>query len=241
MARGAVRFPVVDSEPVTARVSVTSRSGRVEVFSEDRPDIEVEGARRAESERADSGQQVVVESNHEHVVVRCPPGTHLSVGTLSGRVAMTGEFGAVRITTSSGRVEVGGTSSLDVRTRSGRIQAGRCRGEVRAHSTSGRVIVEAVDRLDATTASGAIVVGSVREATVRSTSGRVDLALDLGGSVAARTVSGRVEISLPPGAQPELRLRSISGRITVPPESESDRVGTVAVDTTSGRIKVESR
>ncbi len=245
MARGTVRFPVADSESSAARISVTSRSGRVEVFAEDRADLEVEGAARAGSERDDAGEQVVVESTHEHVVVRCPQGTEVSVGTLSGRVVMTGELGSVRITTSSGRVDVGATTSLDVRTRSGRIGAGPCRGVIRARSTSGRVIVESADQCDVTTTSGTIVVGPVHEATVRSTSGRVELALERGGSVAARTVSGRVEVTVVAGVEPELRLRSISGRITFPPESEtvaaSDRVGTIGVDTISGRIKVTHR
>jgi DUF4097 and DUF4098 domain-containing protein YvlB len=241
MAHSAVRFPVADSGPAAARVEVTTRSGRVEVFAEDRHDVQVEGARNVGLERDEIGDHVVADATNGHIVVRCPQGTDVSVGTMSGRVVLTGAFGAVRITTGSGRVEIGGSTSVDVRTRSGNIQVGRCGGVVRARSTSGRVVVEAAGELDATTSSGTIVAGSVHEATVRSTSGTVELALELGGSVTARTVSGRVAISLAAGAQPELRLRSVSGRVAFPDDTGADQVGSLAVDTVSGRIRVEVR
>jgi DUF4097 and DUF4098 domain-containing protein YvlB len=241
MVQSTVRFPVADAGAAATRVAVTSRSGRVEVFAEERTDIQVEGARDAELRSDDRGDHVHVEATHQHVVVRCPPGTDLSVGTMSGRVALTGDLGEVRVTTGSGRIEVGGSTSVDVRTRSGNIRVGRSRGVVRARSTSGRVVVEAATQLDATTASGGIAVGSVHDANVRSTSGTIEVALELGGSVAARTVSGRVEISLAAGAQPDLRLRSVSGRITAPDDPGSDRVGSLAVDTVSGRIRIGVR
>ncbi|MGZ8765896.1 MAG: DUF4097 family beta strand repeat-containing protein [Acidimicrobiia bacterium] len=239
MAQRAVTFPVADSTSAVPRVSVTSRSGRVEVFAEARTDIEVEAARRAVLERDELGEQVLAEATHEHIVVRCPMGTDVFIGTLSGRVEATGRFGALRITTSSGRVDVGEAESVDVRTKSGRISVGRCEGVVRARSTSARVIVDGAVELDATTASGAIVAGSIRDATVQSTSGRVELGLQGGGSVAVRTVSGRVEISVPSGARPELLRGSVSGRIDAPIDSGDE--GTIGVETVSGRIRIWSR
>jgi DUF4097 and DUF4098 domain-containing protein YvlB len=236
---GEVRFPAADSTSVASRVSVTSRSGRVEVVAEPRADIEVVGARRAVLERDDSGEYVLVDGTHEHIIVRCPFGTDLFIGTLSGRVEVTGRLGAVRITTSSGRVDVGEAASVDVRTRSGTIRVARCEGVVRARSTSARVTVEEARRLDATTASGVIVAGSIRDATVQSTTGRVELGLQGDGSVAARTVSGRVEISVPAGARPEMLLRSTSGRIEASLESGGE--GTIGVQTVSGRIRVRPR
>jgi Putative adhesin len=234
-----VRFPAADATSVASRVSVTSRSGRVEVVAEPRADIEVAGARRAVLERDDAGEHVLVDGKHEHIIVHCPVGTDLFVGTLSGRVAVTGRLGAVRVTTSSGRVDVGEAVSVDVRTRSGTIRVARCEEGVRARSTSARVTVEVARRLDATTATGAIVAGSVRDASVQSTSGRVELGLQGDGSVAARTVSGRVEISVPAGARPEMLLRSTSGHIEVSLESGVE--GTIGVQTVSGRIRVRPR
>lgn len=239
MAHRAVRFPAPESNSAPSRISVTSRSGRVEVTASPRADIEVEGARRAELGRDAGIDQVVVSATHEPIVVRCPVGTDVIIGTLSGRVELSGGFGAVRITTSSGRVDVGEATSVDVRTRSGTIRVARCDGVVRARSTSARMTVEAAAQLDAATASGAITAGSIDDATVQSTSGRVELGLNGDGSVAARTVSGRVEISVPPGARPEMALHSVSGRIDTSIESGHD--GIVGVETVSGRIRVWAR
>jgi DUF4097 and DUF4098 domain-containing protein YvlB len=217
---------------------VTSRSGRVEVSAEPRADIEVEGARRAELERDEGGEHLLVSGTNEHIVVRCPIATDIVIGTLSGRVELTGRLGAVRITTSSGQVKVAEAASVDVRTRSGTLRVSRCEGAVRAQSTSARVDIEEAAQLDAETASGAITVGSIDDATVRSTSGRVELGFNGSGSIAARTVSGRVEISVPAGVHPEMALHAVSGRID---SIEPGHDGTVAVDTVSGRIRVRTR
>ena len=239
MANSAVRFPAHESGPAPSTISVTSRSGRVEVNASARADIEVAGAGRAELRRDAGAQQVEVSGTHEHMVVSCPVGTDVIIGTLSGRVELSGRFGAVRVTTSSGRVAVAEAASVDARTRSGTIRVGRCDGVVRVRSTSARVDVEAAAQLDAETASGAITAGAIDDATVRSTCGRVALGLNGSGSVAARTVSGRVEISVPTGACPDMTLRTVSGRIDASIESGDD--GVVGVETVSGRIRVRTR
>lgn len=239
MAQRSVRFPASAPASAGPRVSVTSRSGRVEVFAEVRTDIEVDGARRAALERDEVGEHVLVEGTSDQIVVRCPVGTDVFVGTLSGRVELTGRLGAVRITTSSGRVVVAEAASVDVRTLSGSIRVARCDGVVRARSTNARVIVEAADQIEVSTESGAITAESIRGAKVRSTSGRVELGLHGDGSVAVRTVSGRVEISVPAGARPEILLRTISGRVDSTVESGHE--GTVGVKTISGRIQVRAR
>ena len=57
--------------------------------------------------------------------MRCPTGTDLVAGTVSGGVKLKGRLGSVSITSSSGSIRVGAVTEADLRTGSGSVPCRR--------------------------------------------------------------------------------------------------------------------
>lgn len=199
---------------VTLRLQ--SRSGNVVVRAGPRDDVQAE-TDKVEAFPDDGGRTLVVRSAHggrKTLTVHCPIDTDVTVGTQSGHVRLEGKFGAVRVTTMSGNVEVHAAEEADLRSMSGSLTIGSCFGRCRLNAMSGRVQGGEVEALWANTVSGAIrldrVHGPVR---AHSVSGTIELNSSGDSEIAVKTVSGKVRICLPPGTEPQTFFKT-RGRVS---------------------------
>ncbi len=201
--------------PVAVTLRLQSRSGRVDVVAEPRDDVLVEGD-RIEVLAEDGGATMKIRNGtgSRPFVVRCPAGTDVAIGTQSGPVRLTGDFGIVSVTTMSGKIEVESADEADLRAVAGSVEIGRCRGRCRLNSGSGKVIAHDVGAASAGTMSGTIRIDRVNGAfKARTVSGSIDAICGGEGAIAIKTVSGKVHIQLPRGVEPHTRLKTLSGRV----------------------------
>lgn len=194
---------------------VQSRSGKVHVIAEARDDVEVE-TDSVESHMADGGRVRVVRSSRggsSPITVRCPEGTDVSVGSQAGPVRMEGTFGAVTVTTMSGKIEIDAAKEADLRSMAGSITAGVVQGKARLSSMSGKLSLKEAAEVMAGTVSGSITIGRVAgDAKARTVSGSIELCGCGEGEIAVKTISGRVHIELPEGTEPETVFKT-RGRV----------------------------
>src|SRR3989304_4198413 len=92
-----------------AALRLLSSSGEVVVTAEDRDDLAVEPPDRR-GEMKDGGRTAEVKSRSGGPRVRCPRGTDVSVGVISGHVRLAGEFGSVKVSAVSGHIEIDSAS-----------------------------------------------------------------------------------------------------------------------------------
>jgi DUF4097 and DUF4098 domain-containing protein YvlB len=218
--------------PAPARLTVAMRSGSILVRTGSGSDVEVHGGKV----RVEPDGTYRIEGGSKSIEVICPAGSDVILGTSSGKVSLEGPLGDVRITGSSGTVDVDQARSLDLRVRSGSVVVGAVVGECRVVSSSGRIEVGSAGSVDLSGVSGTIVAGAVGGGTVRTTSGRVTIGLDRAGDLEVRGVSGTTEITVPRGVAPELRLATVSGKIKRDLEEGHD--GVISVRTVSGTIRL---
>ena len=225
--------------PVTATLRLQSRSGRIEVVAEPRDDVLVEGD-GFESHPDDDNGAVEVRAGRagsKGLSVRCPVGTDVVIGTQSGNVQLTGEFGAVSVTTGSASIEVERADEADLRSVAGNITLDSCVGRCRMNSLSGRITAGVVGAASAGTVAGSIKIERVAgKFTARSVSGSIEACCDGDGPIVVKTVSGRVQIELPEGTTLDTRFKTLSGRVRNPfPPGTDCRVEAMTV---SGSIEL---
>ncbi|MBF6599487.1 MAG: DUF4097 family beta strand repeat protein [Dehalococcoidia bacterium] len=204
------RYPL----PVALTLRLQSRSGRVHVVAEPRDDIEAQGE-RLQAKEEDGGATLHLRAGRGSaaLVVRCPAGADVVVGTHSGDVRLEGEFGDVSITTMSGRIELEAADQADLRTMSADITLGACRVS-RASTISGAIRGGRAGSAVASSMSGSISFEHVRGAfRARSVAGSVEASCDGEGAIAVKTVSGTVRIALPAGTRVEACCRTMSGHV----------------------------
>jgi DUF4097 and DUF4098 domain-containing protein YvlB len=224
--------------PEARRLAIATRSGSVRVVAEPHAGFTVRGGALVEA--ADGSLRVDADDHGSgEIVVRCPSGTSVVVGTMSGRVELAGDLGDASVTTRSGRISVESARNADLRTASGRVEVGACTETCRVVAASGRIHVERAGAVDLVTKSGRITASRVQRATVKSASGRIEVGTDRSPVVVVRSHSGSVDISVPADARPAARLASRSGRISNECSEGDD--GEIDVETTSGRIAVTCR
>lgn len=221
--------------PVRPLLRVNAKSGNVSVYCEERSDILVErGPRRAENPDVQA-TEITITSWSDSVQVRCPRGTNLNIGSLSGRVEVFGDAGDVRVGTASGSVTVERADRADLRSISGRIEVGEC-GDCRLSTKSGRVAVSSARRVEVATVSGRIALdrteGTVK---VKSVSGVVEVGATGRDDVEVQTLSGSVTVRLPEGTRPQLRVKSLGKARNAFPTGEDC---CVAVSTLSGKVEL---
>lgn len=227
--------------PGPAELHLTTRSGRVTVIAEGRDDVLIEaGAPSRDRIEVDpTGRIALTSANHGSagLEVRCPVGSDLAIGTLSGSVELRGQVGRARVTTMSGSIKVESAEELDVRTFSGTIEIARCSGRCLLRTKSGRAVCISARDARVSTVSGQIrleeTTGSVR---AQSVSGTIEVGTQRDGDVAIQTISGAVKVEVPKGIRPMALLRSMSGRPRCDCEQGSDC--RIAVQSISGRIEV---
>lgn len=234
--------PVVLPVPGHAELCLSTRSGRVTVTAEERQDLRIESDAplRDDKIRVDATGSVSLKSGRGGsgwLEIRCPTGSDVVIGTVSGKVELRGQLGAARVTTVSGSVEVDRTEALDVRSIAGSIEVAQCAGRCRLQTKSGRATVGSAGDAQVSTMSGQIrldeATGDIRAQTA---SGKVEVGTQGKGDVAVQTMSGSVRVTVPKGVRPATRLRSVAGRPRCDCEEGDDC--RIAVQSMSGKIEV---
>ena len=233
--------PVSLSVPGHAELHLMSRSGRIAVVGEERSDVLIEsGAPSPDGIETDATGRVRLTSakrGSAPLEVRCPAGSDVVIGTISGRIELRGTLGAVRVTTVSSDIAVERAEALDVRTVSGSIEIGSCPGRCSLRTKSGKASVASAGEAYVSTISGSIRLGkTARKVRAQSVSGQVRVGTQSDGDVVVQTLSGAVTVEVPEGVRPEARLRSMTSRPRCDcPEGGDCRI---AVQSFSGKIEV---
>src|SRR4051794_23584948 len=133
--------------PLTNEIRIAAGSGSINVTAEARGDVDAGSGGLVE--REDGVVKVVGHRNSTTLNVRCPEGADVVIGTRSGSITLTGQFGAVRAQTMSGKIDVhDAATSADIRTMSGSIHVGQCTGMCRAKTKSGHAHIESAGAID---------------------------------------------------------------------------------------------
>ncbi len=233
--------PIVLSVPGHAELRLSTTSGRVTLTAEERSDIEItSGAPAQDRIEVDATGLIALRSKRggsATLEIRCPIGTDVAIGTMSGSAQLLGRLGEVRVTTVSGSVSVAYAETLDARSVSGNIEVDHCSGRLRLQTKSGRVTCHLAGDTTVSTVSGRVSLdsgsGTIR---VQSASGKVQLCTQGNGDVAVRTLSGSVKVEVPKGVRPKARLRSMSRKPRCDCEEGTDCE--IKVQSLSGKIEV---
>src|SRR5438309_1015049 len=149
------------SEGVTIRgvpeVRVNTSSGSIRVVGERRDGVAVEGGKVT----IDGDTVNVVNKSSSSLIVRCPEGADLVIGTRSGSLELRGRVGAVRFTTMSGSVRVEHVASADIRGMSGSVDVAECDGLCRVKTKSGSTHIGSAGAVEVTIGSGSIEIERV--------------------------------------------------------------------------------
>src|SRR6266540_2203714 len=234
--------------PTDARIRVLSASGGVTVMAEDRSDVEVDppsrsvelldggrhhhrpvhgfferlhgGAAEADAPR-EARPVLEVKSKSGSIEVRCPEGTDVSVGAMSGSVKLIGTFGSVKISTVSGGIEIDtARGNVDARCVSGSIKVRSCGGRCDVSSKSGGVRIERAEGpVHASTISGGVELGTAGhdEVELKMVSGgaKVKVLAPKNPRVRFQSISGKMHCECAQGSDFDLKVKSISGSLEV--------------------------
>jgi DUF4097 and DUF4098 domain-containing protein YvlB len=192
--------------PEGARIRVLTASGGVHVIAEDRSGIDVEPA-QANVQTSDDRRVVEIKSRSKSFTIRCPTGTNVSVGSISGGVKLEGTFGSIKISAISGSVDVDrARGDVDIRSVSGGIRVERCGGRCSLGTKSGSIRVGRVG-------------GDIKASTI---SGSLQVGTDGLGAVNLKAVSGSMTVNIPPEKKPRVQMKSLSGKLKCECEQGSD-------------------
>jgi DUF4097 and DUF4098 domain-containing protein YvlB len=230
--------------PENGRIRVLSASGGVTVIAEDRSDVEVEPANRTvelkegsrrhrhgifehlhrhpHKEETSGPRRPVLEakSKSSNIEVRCPIGTDVSVGAMSGRVKLIGTFGSVKISTVSGSIDIDtAMGNVDARCVSGNVAVKSVGGRADVSSKSGRVRIDRVDGpVHASTISGGVEIGTAGEdVELKMVSGgaKVKVLSEKHPRIRFSSLSGKMRCECVQGSDFDLKAKSISGSLEV--------------------------
>jgi DUF4097 and DUF4098 domain-containing protein YvlB len=203
-----------------ASLKIASASGQIRVTAEERDDFEIDPPDRRVEVRED-GKAIEVHSKSSSLHVRCPIGTSVKVGAMSGSVKLEGTFGSVKVNAVSGSIGVGtAQGDVDIRSVSGSVSIESCGGECSINSKSGRISIGRVSKgARVATISGSLELGTAGEndVEVKTISGRVKV--EVAGSkhprVRFRTLAGKLHCDCPQGNDFEIRAASVSGSVDI--------------------------
>jgi DUF4097 and DUF4098 domain-containing protein YvlB len=208
--------------PPAARLRISSMSGSIKVIAEDRSDVETDPGRRMEL--VDGERIAQIKSTSSSLHVRCPLGTDVSAGTVSGGVKLAGRFGSVKVATISGSIEIDVASGdVDLRSVSGSLSVEACGGRCQLNTKSGSIAVGHVEKgIRASSLSGSVELGTagLEDVEIRNVSGRlrVRVSNERAPHIRLRSVSGRLRCDCPEGTDFEIRATTISGSLEVTKE-----------------------
>jgi DUF4097 and DUF4098 domain-containing protein YvlB len=226
--------------PGHAELHVTARSGQVLVIAEDRSDVFAESGASSRGPQTDATGRISIASARAgtaNLILHCPTGTDITIGTISGNIELRGGYGQVRITTIGGSIRVERADEVDARTVSGSIEVERASGRCLLRTKSGRAVCGSVRDARVSTVSGTIQLDETQgKVRAQSVSGTVEVGTDRDGDVAVQTISGSVRVEVPHGLRPAARLHSLSSRPRCDcPEGDDVNI---AVRSVSGKIEV---
>jgi DUF4097 and DUF4098 domain-containing protein YvlB len=232
--------------PPNGRIRVLSASGGVTVIAEERPDVDVEPANRMVELKEGGGRHRHHRGilghlrTHEHgegerqhrpvlevktksgsLEVRCPIGTDVSVGAISGNVKLIGTFGSLKISNVSGGIEIDtATRNVDARAVSGSVHVKNCGGTCDVSSKSGNVRIDHVEgSAHASTISGGVEIGTAgrQEVELKMVSGgaKVTVLGEKQPRVRFNSLSGKMHCECKQGSDFDLKVRSISGSLEI--------------------------
>jgi DUF4097 and DUF4098 domain-containing protein YvlB len=183
------------------------------------------GQKRGSEPTESQGRPVLeVKSKSGAIEVRCPIGTDVSVGAMSGTVKLIGTFGSLKISTVSGGIDIDtATGNIDARCVSGSVHIQSCGGRADVSSKSGRVRIDHVD-------------GSVHASTI---SGGVEIGTAGGQDIELKMVSGGAKVKVLNEKQPRIRFSSLSGKMHCECTQGSDF--DLKVKSISGSLEVTGR
>jgi len=121
--------------------------------------------------------------------IKVPEGVNLDkVGTVNGRVCLTGPLGRVRASTVNGRMSAENASGdLSFSTTNGNVEAANIRGKIDAHTVNGSITLEV-----------GTVEGGIRAKTVNGgITLRLASAESLDATLSAKTVNGAISVDFP--------------------------------------------
>lgn len=179
------------------------------------------------------------------VVIRCPEGAALELGTHSADLETRGPLGDVTARSASADATLDDVASLSVATASGDVSAGAVAGTLNVKSASGDVDIRSVGGpASVNCVSGDVRLGATAGAVAVSTvSGDADLEA-AGGTVRIGSVSGDVAVAAVPGLVLWVDAQSVSGTLTSeldlgdqPEEAAGDAVE-LRVRTVSGDVRI---
>ena len=234
--------------PENGRIRVLSASGKVTIIAEERSDVDVEPADRTvelkESGRhrhrhrhgiferlhrgpKDSDVQperrpvLEAKSKSGSIEVRCPTGTDVSVGAMSGTVKLIGTFGSLKVSTVSGGIEIDSArGNVDARCVSGSITVKSVGGSADVSSKSGRVRIDRVEgSVHASTISGGVEIGTIggQDVELKMVSGgaKVQVLSEKHPRIRFSSLSGKMRCECEQGSDFDLKVKSISGSLEV--------------------------
>lgn len=161
-----------------------------------------------------------VKSKSGNLEVRCPTGTDVSVGAMSGNVQLLGTFGSIKISTVSGGVEIDtAQGNVDARSVSGRVTVKNVGGRADVSSKSGRVRIDRVDGpVHASTISGGVEIGTAGEdVELKMVSGgaKIKVLSEKQPRIRFSSLSGKMHCECTQGSDFDLKVKSISGSLEV--------------------------
>ena len=203
-----------------AALRLLASSGEIVVTAEERDDLDVEPPDR-HVEMKDGGRTAEVKSRSGGLRVRCPRGTDVSIGVISGRVLLAGEFGSVKVSAVSGHIEIDSASGdVDVRSVSGHLSVNTCAGRCQLNTKSGSIRIGHVEKAArVSTLSGSVELGTAgeEEVEVKSISGGITVRVAEGKRphIRVRTLSGKLRCECPQGTDFDIKASTFSGSIEV--------------------------
>jgi len=183
--------------PPGARIKAVTASGSIVVIAEEREDVQIEPETRHVG-LSEDGHRLEIKSKSSSLEIRCPAGTNVSAGTISGSIELRGLLGTVKASAVSGGIKIDrANGDVDIRSVSGSLRVESCGGECNANTKSGNIGVTHVGK-------------AARAATI---SGSVQLGTDGQAEVLVKTISGSITVRVPEGRYPHVRFRTLSGRL----------------------------
>jgi DUF4097 and DUF4098 domain-containing protein YvlB len=165
------------------------------------------------------------------VFVVLPHGSTLEIKTVSGDVALEGDFDEIKLSTVSGDVEAyGNYDQLDAHTASGDVNVGNVANFLKCHTASGDV---------ACLSAGAIT-------DIHSASGDVNISVTQPGKVTVKVVSGDILVSVARGLAVDINGNTVSGELGTNIDLDGDGDGSsedetvsIKASTVSGDIRID--
>ena len=167
------------------------------------------------------------------VSVELPSGSHLEASASLGALRCVGRFGACRVKTSAGDIQIDETGTLDANSSAGAIVVDRVAGDAEASTALGKVRLREIGGSAVVKSSnGDVWIGDVG-GDLRANSGNGDVAVDRAGagvkaatangdirvgqvargSASLKTAMGQIEIGVRSGSAARLDVRTSFGRV----------------------------